>query len=56
MAILNPPLTDNKTLNSTLLSLIKEINRIDRKHSNLINDIVNATNFADLQAKVSSRQ
>jgi len=56
MAIINPPLTDNKTLNLTLLSLIKELNLLNKKQTNLIIDISKATSFSDLQDKVKSRQ
>jgi hypothetical protein len=56
MPIPNPPLTDNKVLNYTLLSIIKEVNRIDQRQVALISDIIGATSFADLQTKVNNRR
>jgi len=56
MALINPPLTENKTLNLTLLSLVRELNLLNKKQINLITDISEATSFSDLQDKVKSRQ
>lgn len=54
MAIQNPPITDNPSLDFTLLELIKLINDLESKNLELINDIKTATNFADLQTKVNT--
>jgi len=52
MAITNPPITDDPTLDFTLLELIKLINELEQKNLKLIQDIRDATNFADLQARI----
>ena len=54
MAIQNPPITDNSSLDFTLLELIRLINDLESKNLKLINDIKTATNFADLQTKVNT--
>jgi len=55
MAIQNPPLTDNATLNFSLLELVNELNAVEQRLLTLINQIKTAQNFADLQAKVNAR-
>jgi len=52
MAITNPPITDDSTLDFTLLELIKLINELEQKNLKLIQDIRDATSFADLQARI----
>jgi len=52
MAIQNPPITENPTLDLTLLELITLINSLEQKNLKLINDIRTATSFTDLQTKV----
>jgi len=52
MAIQNPPITENPTLDLTLLELITLINNLEQKNLKLINDIRTATSFTDLQTKV----
>jgi hypothetical protein len=52
MAIQNPPITDNSTLNNALLEIINESNRAERKLVDLIIAIDTATSFTDLQDKV----
>jgi hypothetical protein len=55
MAIQNPPLTDNPTLNFALLELVREVNNSEQRLLTLINQIKTSTDFADLQAKVNER-
>lgn len=52
MAIQNPPISDNTSVDFTLLELITLVNSLEQKNLKLINDIRTATNFADLQTKV----
>ena len=54
MSIQNPPITENSSLDFTLLELIRLINDLENKNLKLINDIKTATNFADLQTKVNT--
>ena len=53
MAVQNPPITDNPSLDFTLLEMIKLINELEQRNNRLIKDIRESTNFADLQSKVS---
>jgi hypothetical protein len=55
MAIQNPPLTDNPTLNFALLELIREVNNSEQRLLRLVDQIKTSTDFADLQAKVKER-
>jgi len=55
MAINNPPLTDNSTLNMALLEVIKEINLLEQKHLKLLADIKASSNFADLQTRINQK-
>jgi hypothetical protein len=55
MAIQQPPITEDSSLNFTLLELINLINKLESDNVALIKDIKAATNFADLQAKVNAR-
>lgn len=52
MAIQNPPISDNTSVDFILLELITLVNSLEQKNLKLINDIRTATNFADLQTKV----
>ena len=54
MSIQNPPITENPSLDFTLLELIRLINDLENKNLKLINDIKTATNIADLQTKVNT--
>jgi hypothetical protein len=54
MSIQNPPITENPSLDFTLLELIRLINDLENKNLKLINDIKTSTNFADLQTKVNT--
>jgi len=54
MPIQNPPITENSSLDFTLLELIRLINDLESKNIKLINDIKDATDFADLQTKVDT--
>ena len=54
MAVNNPPLTDNPTLNMSLLEIVKELNLIEQRQLKLITDIKSATNFADLKIRVAT--
>jgi len=55
MAIQNPPITEQSSLDFTLLEMVKLINELEQQNLKLINDIKEATNFADLQAKVNKQ-
>lgn len=53
MAIQNPPLTEQPSLDFTLLELIKLVNALEEKHNKLIKDIRESTDFAALKVKVN---
>jgi|TARA_R110000803_G_scaffold59908_1_gene118909 hypothetical protein len=55
MAINNPPLTENSTLNMSLLEMIREINLLEQRQLKLYEDIRKATSFADLQIRIDQR-
>lgn len=55
MAINNAPLTKDITLNTTLFELIQEINKLERKHLRLIEDIRKATSLADLKVRIDRK-
>ena len=55
MAINNPPLTDNSTLNMVLLEVIREVNLLEQRQLKLLEDIRQATNFADLQVRIDKK-
>jgi len=55
MAINNPPLTDNSTLNMSLLELIREVNLLEQKQLKLYEDIRKSTDFADLKIRIDQR-
>ena len=54
MPIQNPPVTDNTSLNFSLLELIRLVNDLENKNLILINNIKEATNFADLQTRIEN--
>jgi len=54
MAIQNPPITNDSSLNFILLELIRLVNDLESKNLRLINDIKEADDFADLQEKVKT--
>lgn len=55
MAINNPPLTDNSTLNMVLLEVIQEVNLIEQRQLKLLADIRAATSFADLKIRIDQK-
>jgi len=55
MAILNPPLTDQPSLDFTMLEIVREINILQQQNLRLIQDIRNSTNFADLQVRIDKK-
>jgi len=55
MAINNPPLTDNSTLNVVLLEVVREINLIEQRQLQLLADIRASTSFADLQTRIDQK-
>lgn len=55
MAINNPPLTDNSTLNMILLEVIREVNLLEQRQLKLLQDIRQATSFADLQVRIDKK-
>jgi hypothetical protein len=52
MAINNPPLTDNSTLNMSLLEIVTEINLLQQQNVKLLADIRAATDFANLKVRI----
>jgi len=52
MAIQNPPITEDITLNFILLEMINQVNELEQKNLKLLADIEAASNFADLKVKV----
>jgi len=55
MAINNPPLTDNPTLNMSLLEMVRAINLLQQRQLKLYEDIRLATDFADLKVRIDQR-
>ncbi len=55
MAINNPPLTDNSTLNLILLEVIREVNLIEQRQLKLLSDIRASSNFADLKIRIDQK-
>jgi len=53
MAIQNPPITKDSTLNFALLEIIRELNSSEQRLLKLISQIKSATDFVDLQNKVN---
>jgi hypothetical protein len=54
MAVTNPPLTEQPSLNFTLLELIKLANDLEQQNIKLLQDIRDATDFADLKVRIDS--
>jgi hypothetical protein len=52
MAINNPPLTENSTLNMSLLEIVTEINLLQQQNVKLLADIRAATDFANLKVRI----
>ena len=52
MPINNHPLTDNSTLNTVLLELVRQVNYLEQAQLKLLADIRSSSNFADLQARI----
>ena len=52
MAINNPPITNDSTLNNTLLQLIEQLNLLEQKHLRLLEDIRKASSLSDLQTRI----
>lgn len=52
MANNQPPVTDNRTLNSWLIESTKNVRLLEQELLQLKQDIREATDFADLQKKV----
>jgi hypothetical protein len=55
MAINNPPITENSTLNLILLELVREVNLLEQKQLKLLADIKAASDFADLKVRIQQR-
>jgi len=55
MAINNPPLTENSTLNMVLLEVIREINLLEQRQLKLLSDIRASSNFADLKVRIDQQ-
>ena len=56
MAIQNPPLTEDKTLNFALLELVREVNNSEQRLLKLINQIKTSADFAELQERISTER
>lgn len=54
MAIQNPPITGDSTLDFVLLEMVRQINELEQKNLQLLADIKSASDFADLQTKVKT--
>tara|TARA_R110000824_G_scaffold166319_2_gene343106 strand:- start:443 stop:610 length:168 start_codon:yes stop_codon:yes gene_type:complete len=52
MAILNAPLTNDSALDYTLFELVREVNILQEQNLKLLQDIRNATDFADLKVRI----
>jgi len=52
MAITNPPITEDSTVSFTLLELINTVNELEQKNLKLLQDIRDATDFADLKVRI----
>jgi hypothetical protein len=55
MTINNPPITESSTLNITLLELVREVNLLQSQNLKLLQDIRDATNFADLKIRIDQK-
>jgi len=55
MAINNPPLTENSTLNMVLLELVREVNLLEQRQLKLLADIRAASDFADLKVRIDQQ-
>jgi hypothetical protein len=55
MAINNPPITENSTLNLTLLEIVRQINILEQAQLKLLTDIRLSTNFADLKIRIDKK-
>ena len=51
----NPPITESSTLNITLLELVREVNLLQSQNLKLLQDIRDATNFADLKIRIDQK-
>jgi len=55
MAINNPPITENATLNLTLFELVQEVNLLQQQHLKLLQDIRDAADLADLKVRIDQK-
>jgi hypothetical protein len=55
MSIQNPPLTQDSSLDFTLLEMVRLLNDLEQQNIKLFKDIRESTNFADLQSKVNQQ-
>lgn len=56
MAIQNPPLTNDSSLNYALLEIIRQVNNEEQRLLQLIDQIKTSADFAELQARVSTER
>jgi len=54
MAIQIPPITEDESLNFILFELVNLVNQLEQDNLKLKQDIIDATNFADLNVKVNT--
>tara|TARA_X000001388_G_scaffold68930_1_gene57074 strand:- start:1306 stop:1473 length:168 start_codon:yes stop_codon:yes gene_type:complete len=55
MAINNPPITENATLNLTLFKLVEEVNLLREQNLKLLQDIRDAVDLADLKVRIDKK-
>tara|TARA_X000001388_G_scaffold75944_2_gene71968 strand:+ start:541 stop:705 length:165 start_codon:yes stop_codon:yes gene_type:complete len=53
MAIINPPITKDTSVDLTLLEIINQFNLLEQKHLKLLKDIRAATDLADLKIRIN---
>jgi len=49
----NPPITENSSLNATLLELVRVVNLLEQRQLKLLEDIRLASDFADLKIRIA---
>jgi len=55
MAINNPPITENATLNLTLFQLVQEVELLKQQNLKLLQDIRDAADLADLKVRIDQK-
>ena len=55
MAINNPPITENATLNLTLFQILQELNLVKEQQLKLLQDIRDANDLANLKIRIDEK-